>query len=208
MADAAYLTESFLLYDNWPGVAVPPPFPVTGMTSAAVGHNVAHPRWDVGTKWELYCNGDQASVGVSYRQGFSTFIYLQTGPDAAASSPVMVKTMFSVPDEEIAAGDADDLIYVMAVDDDVTTHEYSGLVAVALSTQTNSYFGWYWCGGVYPVEYISTGAVADTVITNDSVTADIEIQTLLDAEGDTGVKGAIHATASQTPGIGISLITD
>lgn len=208
MADAAWTTESLILYDNWPGVAVPPPFAVTDMTSAGVGHNMVHPRWDIGTKWELYCYGDQVSLGATYRQGFSTFIYLRAGPDAAAAV-ASIRTMFCVPDETFAAQDKDDLLYVMASDDDVTTHEYSGLVAVCLSTVTNDYYAWYWCGGVYPVEYIASGVVGDTVITDSLInTAGVEIQTLFNEDGDTGIKAALHATGSQTPGIGIALITD
>jgi hypothetical protein len=118
-----------------------------------------------------------------------------------------IQTMFCVPDETIAAADANNLLYVMAADDGVTTHEYSGLVAVALSTVTNDYYGWYWCGGGYPVEYLQAGLVADAVITDDSVVASGEIQSIRDGT-DSGIKLALHATASQTPGIGIALIID
>jgi len=206
MADSTVTYEAIVLYDNWPGTAVSPPFPVTDMTSAAVGHNAVHPRWPVGTKWEMYCYGDQASVGVSYRQGFSTFIYLQAGPDASAAI-ASVLGIVCVPDATIVAASVDDLLYVMASDTDVTTHENTGLVAVCLSTVTNDYFAWYWCGGVYPIEYVASALVTDTIATNNTVAAGGEISAVTLAD-QSGVGPRVNPTNSQAPGIGVSLIID
>ena len=206
MADSTVTYEAIVLYDNWPGIAVAPPFSVTDMTCAAVGHNVVHPRWPVGTKWEVYCYGDQASVGVSYRQGFSTFVYLQAGPDASAAI-ASVLGIVCVPDATIAAASADDLLYVMASDTDVTSHENTGLVAVCLSTVTNDYFAWYWCGGVYPIEYVASALVTDTIATNNTVAAGGEMSAVTLAD-QSGVGPRVNPTNSQAPGIGVSLIID
>lgn len=206
MGDVTLTLEAVILYDNWPGVAVPPPFPVTDMESSLVGHGAASPMWDVGTKWELYCYGNQVSVGVSYLQGFTTFIYGKAAPDIDANI-IGARTVTVVPDETIAAGDADNLLYALSSDDQATTHENSGLTAVCLSTLTNDYYYWFWCGGVCPVEYVSALVVADTLDTDDSVdVASCELSTVVLA--DTGIGYKMQATNSQTPGVGIALFTD
>jgi len=202
---AATLTlEALILIPRWPGVAVPPPIPVTDITSAGAGHNLALAMWPVGTRWELYCSGDQVSVGVSYRQGFTDVVYLQAGPDAA-SATASVRTVICVPDETIAAADANDLLYVMASDEDVSTHENSGLMAIALSTMTNNYYGWYWCGGVYPVEYVASAVVADTFITDDSLVAGTAVAP---SAGTETIDMRANPTDSQCPETGITLIGD
>lgn len=207
MADQVNTVEAIILNDNWPGVAVPPPFPVTSMTSAGVGHNAVHPRWDVGTKWELYCYGDQVSVGVSYRQGFSTLIYLRGSHDIAAAIAA-VRTVGVVPDNTIVAATCTNMqLYTVTSDTDQTTHENGGLFAVAISTTTNDYYGWYWCGGVYPLEYITSAVVADTIATNNAVVASAELSSVALAD-QSGVGLRANAAASQVPGIGISLIID
>jgi len=208
MADASITVEGVLLYDNWPGVAVEPPVPVTDITSAAVGHNAAKALWPVGTKWQLYCNGDQASVGVSYRQGFSTVIYLKAAADAATAIATVL-TVGAVPDSTIVAASNDDILYTMLSDPaaDHTTHEWSGLFAVGLSTVTNSYYCWYWCGGVYPVEYVASGAVADDLDTDDSVVLGSELALVTTATHGVGVGQRANNT-SQCPAVGLALIAD
>ena len=206
MADSTVTYEAIVLYDNWPGVAIEPPVPVTNITNAGVGHNVVSPMWPLGTKWELYCTGAQAALGVSYRQGFSTFIYLKAGPDAAGAIASTLGIV-CVPDETIEAGDANNLLYVMASDTDVTTHENTGLVAVCLSTVTNDYYAWYWCGGVYPLEYVTGAAKTDTIATNNTVAASGEMSAVTLAD-QSGVGPRVNPAASQAPGIGVSLIID
>jgi hypothetical protein len=207
MGDKSVTVEGLFLYDNWPGVAVPPPFPVTDMTSASVGYNLVHPMWDVGTKWELYCYGNQASVGVSYRQGFSTFIYLKGSGHMSGGAPDAARTEGTVPASTIVAATCTNMaLHTVQVDTGQTTHEQSGLFAMCIGAVTNAYYAWFWCGGVYPVEYIASGAVADTFETNDSVTASSELGGVALATTIPGF--AINAAASQIPGIGISLLID
>jgi len=205
MADATITVQGVVLHDNWPGTPVPPPIPVTNMESAVVGHNAVAPLWKLGTKWEVYCKANVAAVGVSCLQGFSTFIYLRGGPDCAAAVATVVGAL-CVPDETLAADDAGNLLYAMASDKDVSTHENTGLCAVALSTITNDYYAWYWCGGVCPIEYCPSMSVATTLETDDSVVASCELSTVILATGGVGFKR--QATDSQTPAVGFALYAD
>jgi len=207
MADANVTMEALVLYDNWPGTAVAPPFPVTDMTSASVGYNTVHPMWPVGTKWELYCYGDQVSVGVSYRQGYSTFIYLKGSGHMSGGAPDAARTNGVCPAGTITAGATDMALHTAQVDTGQTTHEYSGLKAICIGAVTNAYYAWYWCAGVYPVEYIASGAVADVFVTDDTATAaGVEIDGVILSTTIPGFR--LHPTNAQTPGQGITLLGD
>ena len=205
MADKTITVEGIVLYDNWPGVAVPPPMPVGDITSAAVGSNLVRPMWPVGTKWELYCYGDQVSVGVSYLQGYSTVIYLR-GSDDCATAVATDLTIGVCPDGTIAAGADSDSLCTVYGDSEETTHENSGLIAFSLFDCTADYYGWYWCGGVFPVEYVVGAAVASTLATDSTVAAGNEVSSVISAA--TGVALRSNPAAIQAPGIGISLGND
>jgi hypothetical protein len=113
-----------------------------------------------------------------------------------------------VPDNTIVAATCTNMqLYTVTSDTDQTTHENGGLFAVAISTTTNDYYGWYWCGGVYPLEYITSAVVADTIATNNAVVASAELSSVALAD-QSGVGLRANAAASQVPGIGISLIID
>jgi len=203
MADTLTV-QGLILHDNWPGTPTPPPFPVVNMEAAAIGHNIVAPMWKLGTKWELYCKGDAASVGVAYNIGWSTFIYLKAAPDIETAT-AGAATVLCVPDATLGAGAAANLLYVVVADISNTTHENSGLVVMCLSAPTNSYYGWYWCGGVCPVEYCPSLTTASTVITDGSVVASCEVSTIIDSD-TVGLRA--QATNSQTPGVGYALYVD
>jgi len=205
MADQTITVEGLVLYDNWPGVPVPPPMPVGDITSSAVGINLVRPMWPVGTKWELYCYGDQVSVGVSYLQGYSTVIYLRGSADAGTAVATDL-TVGVVPDDTIIAGGDSDSLHTVYGDTEETTHENSGLVAYALFDCTADYYGWYWCGGVFPVEYVIGATVASTLATDASVATGNEVSTVISEA--TGIAIRSNPTASQAPGVGISLMND
>lgn len=205
MADQTITIQGVILQDNWPGTARTPPMPVTNMTCAAVGHNIIYPMWRLGTKWQLYCTGDTATLGVGYNVGWSTFVYLQGAADIA-SAVAAVRFTNCVVDGTIAEDDSAVKMYVVVGDSDLTTHETMGLIAVSLSTVTNSYYGWYWCGGVAPLEYVDAGAKTDTLATDDSVVASGQLGTL--ASAATGIALTLQAAASQVPSCGFSLYAD
>ena len=205
MADNTITVQGIILQDNWPGVPEKPKLDYSDMTSANVGHNVAVPQFRVGTKWEVYCKGDPAYVGVGYNIGFSTFIYLRAAADMATAIAGAI-TVLVVVDETFAADDPAELLYTVVGDSDRTTHETMGLVAMCTSTPTNSYYGWYWCGGVCPIEYVPGLTTASTLVTDDSVVASCQLMTV--ASTATGIALAAQAAAGRTPSCGFALYAD
>jgi hypothetical protein len=211
MADASIIVQGIVLYDNWPGRAQAPPKGlgnIEDMTCAAVGHNQATAMWPLGTKWQLYCKGDAVSVGVSFWLGWSSFVYLKCADDIETAVLGAV-TVLAVPDGTLAAGMAHDRLYTVTTDSDSTTHETMGLVAMCLGTMTNSYYGWFWCGGVAPIEYVPGLLAASTVVTDDSLYSAAtvtEIGTV--ASAATGIGFRAQPTASQVPACGEALWAD
>lgn len=199
------VTRAIILYDNFPGTAVKPPVPYHDMGNTSVGHNIAAPMWPLGTKWQVYCKGSPVSLGISYNQGFSTFVYL--GFDSAIASAVAgVAGVIVYPSgNSIAATMTAEKLYIYCADEDIGTAENSGLLAVCISAMTNSYYGWAWCGGVAPIEYCSGLTITTTMATDDSVVASCELSTVL--AGDSVVLRA-QPTNSQTPAFGYSLTAD
>jgi len=205
MADKTITVQGVILYDRWPGTPIDPPLTYSDMTAATVGHNLAAPMWPVGTKWEIYCKGDPADQGVGYNLGWSTFIYLKGAADFSTAVAAAV-TVLCVPDETIAAADASTILYTMVCDSDSTTHETMGPVAMCLSAMTNNYYGWFWCGGVCPVEYVPGLTTASTLVTDDSVVASCELSTT--ASAATGIALRAQPAAAQTPSCGYALYAD
>ena len=155
MADSHITTQGIVLYDRWPGFAVAPPIEnITDMTSAIVGHNQGSAKYPLGTKWQLYNHGAAANLGVKYHEGWSTFVYLK-GSSTIETAIAGAANYFVCPSGTMAAGMDRNSLYTVASDSDNTTHEALGMVALCLSTMTNSYYGWFWCGGVCPLEYVS-----------------------------------------------------
>lgn len=144
MADSTIDSEYLILIDRWPGVAIHcprhHPLPVGGF-AGATHHNVETAAYPVGFKLCVY--NHSASAGVD---GFATFIYLQieqTGSPTSAAKQVC--TVHTAGNWSLVDNDSDDVLQVTG----------SGLVAVLLSLMTDAYYGWFWCGGVCPEEYVS-----------------------------------------------------
>lgn len=138
MATGTLDSEVFWLCDNWPGK--PTKFeevPEDGFTGAG-HHNVATAVYPVGTKYQVR----NRTAG---QPGLSVLTYLQVGTqDAtaiAAKSPV-------VPDSAT-------LWYQVTNDPDSCIALPTGVLAIALSAMTNSYYGWFWTGGVCPEQFVS-----------------------------------------------------
>jgi len=153
MADSTIDSELFHLIDNWPGAPIPfgsiPPGGFTGSSH----HNVATAAFPVGTKWQVY----NKSAG---KPGLSIFIYLQVGTQNAASA-IAAKSVV-VPDSAThwykVTNDPDDCIKLP-----------TAVAAIALSAMTDAYFGWFWCGGVCPEEFVS--ALGGNYATDGNVAA-------------------------------------
>jgi hypothetical protein len=163
MADSTLDSQLFHLIDLWPGAPIPTHgIPHNGFDDAD-HHNVATPVYPIGTKIQVY----NESAGLP---GYSTFIYLKVGTQnasvAIAAKSVVVQDSATIWYE--VTNDPDDCINI------------GGPVAVAISAMTNAYYGWFWCGGVCPEEYISglggnyatTNAVVAGPIVGSDLSAD------------------------------------
>lgn len=123
----------FYLIDNWPGVVT-------------IGPNPSD--WTAYSATEDFPLGTKRAIYDDTNNGWATLIYLQyekAGEIAACTvkSPV-------APDntDAIAAGS----YYI--VTNDGTDSFKNGPIAIALGTVTDEYYGWFWCGGLCPVDTI------------------------------------------------------
>lgn len=156
MADSTIDSELFVLYDNWPGDADPglaQDPPRDGFTGTD-HHNVAAAAYPIGSKIQVYNRGDTG------QPGFATFVYLQVGTQDL-ETVIAVKTVV-VPDSSTywyrVTNDPADSIVVPC-----------GLAGIAVSAITNAYYGWFWCGGVCPEEFVA--GLGGTYATDGNVVA-------------------------------------
>ncbi len=154
--DASAIT----LYDNWPGpitYELPPADPAGNVFTNASHHNVATAKFRVGTKVGVY---DNTSVG------WSILIYLRNQADTHATASALghVGTQFASGEYYDVSNAGDELVP-------------NALPVVYLSVMTDAYFGWFWGGGVTPLDW--TPLLTDTDLpTKDGVAADIAISTI------------------------------
>lgn len=164
MANSTLDSELFVLQDNWPGPVELMSMPGDGLLDKRY-FNVADPAVRVGTKLQLYCNGD---VG---KAGNTILIYLQVGTQNAGS--LLAAKSAVVPDSAT-------LWYQITNDPDDCIKLPTNMIAYALKAMTNAYYGWFWCGGVCPEEFVPTmggnyatdGAVAAGGVLAHNGTAD------------------------------------
>jgi len=205
MADSTITVQGVLLRDNWPGVPIAPPVDYSDMTAAGVGHNKAAAAWRLGQKWKVYCGGDARYHELGYFKGWSTFIYLKNAADIESAVAGTTGSIVVV-DGTMAAAQAADVHYIVTADSADTTHDSGGLMAVALSAMTNSYYAWYWCGGVCPIEYVPGFTTATTLVTDDSLVANCAMGTYAATSLDIALR-AIPATTTN-PVVGVALYAD
>jgi len=162
MANSTLDTELIILQDNWPTKVISgcgPTRPTSAVDASGwQGQNVAAPTdFEVGTKFTIHNAG-----GTSKPIGESTFIYLRLGTqnaDILLSCVAASDKCVCCPETLSADGTAAQM-YQVTNDGDGTTMEPTGLIAVGLSAMTNTYYGWFWCGGVAPLDAI-TGLVGN-----------------------------------------------
>ncbi|HUX01727.1 MAG TPA: hypothetical protein VMY35_12190 [Phycisphaerae bacterium] len=140
MADSTLDSELFVLDDHWPGEADPRhPEPSDGFASA-YHHNTATRQWPIGTKIMVRNHG---AVGDA---GQSTFIYLQMG----VQNPLVALAAKQVVVQYSATK-----WYRVTNDPDTCLALPTGLAAIAIAAMTDEYYGWFWCGGSCPEEYVA-----------------------------------------------------
>jgi len=123
----------FILIDKWPG------YPAHGANPAS---------WTTASSTEDFPLGTKRQVYDDTNNGFATLMFLKYEKGTAAA--VAVKGICA-PDttESIAAGG-----YCIVTNDGGESNN-QGLVAIALGTMADGEYGWFWVGGVCPVDTIS-----------------------------------------------------
>jgi hypothetical protein len=201
MANTLDDTE-ILMIDRWPRAAIingPGPFkgPVTPATGTPTGggiaaggdHNVAIPGHEVGTKWF-----SKQDTGSGQPMGWSTWIYLRMGTQSAS---VAAKSLCAL-ETEPSSSTAGSLLYT--VTNLASSANYAtGLVAYAIGAMTDTYYGWFWCGGVAPT--VVCPSLGGTYVTyNTEVVVGYMV-----AYSDTVLKLGTYLAASAIVPIGICL---
>ena len=137
MADGTLDSNYLVLIDNWPGSPSPNlSVPTDGFAVPAAG--VATAAYKVGTKIQVY----NETLGIP---GFSTFIYLQY---EGTGAPTLAARQVVTPDTNAS-------LYIVTNDPDSCLSIAALPSAVALSVMTDAYFGWFWCGGVCPEDFVT-----------------------------------------------------
>lgn len=152
----------FHLVDNFPGIPkdFPEPDDWTEYTALA--------QWNVGDKIQKY---------QPTNNGWATFVYLQFQKGAVAVATV--KSICGLHTASVLAAGG-----WGQVSNDFSEVEEQGPICVALGTTTDAYYGWYWCGGVCPVDTVP--ALDGIFPTDGTVTA-----------GFNGLKLVNNASATQ-----------
>ena len=179
MADEKIDSEEIVLFNHWgPPVSFEPP--IDGFTGAS-HHNVAAALFPVGTVIQVYCDG---SVG---KIGHSKFVYLKL--EAQDATNVLAARMIVVPHTDADMTDVTNEV-------DTAVADEGGLMAVALGAMTTDYYGWFWCGGVCPEQYVSDlGGYYATDNTLAVATPAMSVGDLADADTTYGEIGFIKQTA-------------
>ena len=180
------------LWDRWPGRATILATPPTDGFTGADHHNVAAAKYPVGTKIQVYDTTNK---------GYATFIYLQYIAGTAASGIALAARSFVCPQLAANATAGNNALPTFfKVTDDASEALIQGPVAVALSAMTTLYYGWFWCDGVCPVDFVPA-LLTSTYVTDGNVIAGA-LAVLANPSGsyDTIVlgfatTGAAHATS-------------
>lgn len=152
----------FHLVDNFPGIPTNGPNP---------------DDWTLFDATAAFSVGEKRQVHDDTNDGWTVFIYLQYNKGAAALVAVKGLCGLTTAEMDDAAGWAN-------VTNDFSEAEEQGPIVVALGTATDLYYGWFWCGGVCPVDLVSG---LDGIFPSDGTVT----------EGYRGLKLVDFASASQ-----------
>jgi hypothetical protein len=176
MADTLGPDELYLI-DNWSGTPSPdlsvPEGGDFGFFNGSRHHSQTSEIYRIGEKVRVYNDpGTGAGLG---KKGWGTMIYLQVAtPDGTAIIAGHCVTL----DVATTAANA---AYSVTNDPASTLHGTAATndqcpVAIAISTITAAEYGWFWCGGVCPMNWLlataTTSLLSSTsILTDGSVTA-------------------------------------
>lgn len=182
MAAGTIAYNLFHLTGNWPKAPDRCDVPLSGFTGLA-HHNVETAAYVPGTQITVYNDGSGGTTG------YSTFIYLQLYTQAATLAAKLLCGQISAT-----------LWYRVSNNGAATIEAASpGCIGVALSAMTSTYYGWFWCDGVCPVQYVA--ALTGNYVTKDVVAGPMA------AVVETAVINFTVATTLKGH-VGYSLVTD
>lgn len=179
MADSTIDSELIVCYDNWPGPVEAENFDYGDGFLDKRYHNVSIPQFPIGTKMQVKCDG---SLG---KAGYSTLIYLQVGTQDGTS---IAAKMACIPDSAT-------IWYQLTNDADSCIKTPTNLGCWGISAITNAYYGWFWCAGVCPEQYLP--GMGGNFATNSAVTAGLFMFGAGDA---TVVMDIVDAAGEKTAG--------
>ena len=124
----------FFLIDLWPGEVTNGPNPADWTTVSSTED------FPLGTKRQVYDDTNN---------GWATLMYLQYEKGTAAA--VGVRGICAIDTTEMATGGQ-----WTRVTNDGGESQLLGPIAIALNTMSDGQYGWFWVGGVCPVDTIAT----------------------------------------------------
>ena len=125
--------SKFYLVDNWPG-------------EVTIGTNPS--TWTTPSSTEDFPLGTKRAVYDDTNNGWATLAFLKYEKGTAAA--VAVKGLCGIDTTEMATSGNWNV-----VTNDGSEAELTGPIAVALATMSDGQYGWFWIGGVCPVDTIS-----------------------------------------------------
>jgi hypothetical protein len=153
MTDSTLDSDLLFLYNKFGSANLVGHVPRGGFTGSE-HHNVSSAAYPIGTVVRVE---HRATAG---KPGYSEFVYLKVGTQNASSliAAKSVVVQDSATQCLLVTNDPDDCIAIP-----------TPFGAIALSAMTDAYYGWFWCGGVCPEDYVS--GLAGNYATNGSVAA-------------------------------------
>ena len=140
MATSTIDYTKILLVDNWPGVPATLADSPTDGFAGAEHHNVTTAAFPIGTKMQVVCDG---TVGTT---GTATFVYLKFATADADGT---------LAEKSVVVQDSATTWYEVTDDPTAAIALPTGLAAVAISAMDAGSYGWFWCGGVCPKQYVA-----------------------------------------------------
>ena len=174
--------------------------PMDGITGA-IHHNIAAAtdatrRYQVGEICTVYHRGHSSGS----LAGWTEFVYGRFDHDADATTAIREVVQPSV------------ITNLFDFGDDVDQVACGGFGVVTISLMTNDYYGWFWSGGVAPIDFVNPTtlvtddfAATDTLITNGDVAALTGFYAVKPASGNDPGLGVCGAGIAQ---MGIALAAD
>jgi hypothetical protein len=128
--------SAIFLVDNWPGEVTQGPNP---------------DDWSVYSATEDYPLGTKRMVYDDTNNGWATLMFLKYSTGAGTVAVATVRSICAIDTTAVATAGQ-----YCHVTNDGSDAQLTGPLAVALGTLTNNYYGWFWVGGVCPVDTIAT----------------------------------------------------